>query len=70
MGRVIRYITKNLFQQLLASMTNSGRDIDIFEYCQYVMGTFEFHKLLNMNLVLPASGCNHGNNHRPFAEWK
>ena len=35
-------------------MPNSGRDIDIFEYCQYVMGTFEFHKLLNMNLVLPA----------------
>ena len=30
-------------------MPNSGRDIDIFEYCQYVMGTFEFHKLLNMN---------------------
>ena len=32
-------------------MPNSGRDIDIFEYCKYVMGTFEFHKLLNMNLV-------------------
>ena len=32
-------------------MPNSGRDIDIFEYCQYVMGTFEIHKLLNMNLV-------------------
>ena len=30
-------------------MPNSGRDIDIFEYCQYVMGTFECHKLLNMN---------------------
>ena len=30
-------------------MPNSGRDIDIFEYCQYVIGTFEFHKLLNMN---------------------
>ena len=51
-------------------MPNSGRDIDIFEYCQYVMGTFEFHKLLKMNFVLPASGCNHGNNHKPFAEWK
>ena len=48
-------------------MPNSGRDIEIFEYCQYVMGIFEFHKLLNMSLVLPASGCNHGNNHRPFA---
>ena len=43
-------------------MPNSGRDIDIFEYFQYVMGTFEFHKLLNMNLVLPVSDCNHGNN--------
>ena len=31
-------------------MPNSGKDIDIFEYCQYVMGTFEFHKLLNMVL--------------------
>ena len=51
-------------------MLNSGRDIKIFEYCQYVMGTFEVHKMLNMNLVLPVSGCNHGNNHRPFAEWK
>ena len=29
-------------------MPNSGRDIDIFEYRQYVMGTLEFHKLLNM----------------------
>ena len=47
-------------------MPNSGRDIDILEHCQYVMGTFDFHKLLNMNLVLPASGGNHGNNHRPF----
>ena len=51
-------------------MPNSRRDLDIFKYCQYVMGTFEFHKLLIMNLVLPASGCNHGNNHRPFTEWK
>ena len=51
-------------------MQNNGRDIDIFEHCQYVMETFEFHKLLNMSLVLLASGCNHGNNHRPFAEWK
>ena len=51
-------------------MPNSGRDIDIFEYCQYVMGTSEFHKLLNMNLVLPASGCNHGNNHRPFCRME
>ena len=51
-------------------MPNNGRDIDIFDYFQYVMGTFEFHKLLNMNLVLPASGCNQGNNHRHFAEWK
>ena len=25
-------------------MPNSGRDIEIFENCQYVMGTFEFHK--------------------------
>ena len=33
-------------------MSNSGRDIGIFEYCQYVMG------MLYMNLVLPASGCN------------
>ena len=48
MGGVIRYITKTYFNNL-ASMPNSGRDIDIFEYCQYVMGTFEFHKLLNMN---------------------
>ena len=49
-------------------MPNSGRDtcIYIFEYCQCVIGTFEFHKLLNMNLVLPASGCNHENNHRPL----
>ena len=70
MGGVIRYITKTYFNNLLSSMPNSGRDIDIFEYCQYVMGTFEFHKLLNMNLVLPVSGCNHGNNGRPFAEWK
>ena len=23
-----------------------------------------------MSLFLPASGSNHGNNHRPFAEWK
>ena len=51
-------------------MPISGNDIDIFEYCQNVMGTIEFHKLLNMNLVLPASGCNHGNNHMPFVEWK
>ena len=36
-------------------MPKTGRDIDIFEYCQYVMGDFEFHKLLSMNLVLPAS---------------
>ena len=69
MGGVIKYITKTYFNNFV-SMSNSGRDIDIFEYCQYVMRTFEFHKLLNMNLVLPASGCNHGNNHRPFAEWK
>ena len=27
-------------------MPNSDRDIDIFEYCQYVMRAFEFHKLL------------------------
>ena len=67
MGGVIRYITKtyfNNFEQVCQIMA----DIDIFEYCQYVMGTFEFHKLLNMSLVLPTSGCNHGNNHRPFAE--
>ena len=32
-------------------MPNSDRNIDIFEYCQYVMGTFEFHKLLNLNLI-------------------
>ena len=51
-------------------MPNRGRYIDIFEYYQYVMGTFEFHKLLNMNLVLHVTGCNHGNNHRSFAEWK
>ena len=70
MSGVIRYITKTYFNNFLASMLNSGRDIKIFEYCQYVMGTFEVHKLLNMNLVLPVSGCNHGNNHRPFAEWK
>ena len=49
-------------------MPNSGRDIDIFEHCQYVMGAFEFHKPLNMNWVLFASGCNHGNNNRLFAE--
>ena len=49
-------------------MPNSGRDIGTFEYCKYVIGTFEFHKLLNMNLFLPASGFNHGTNHRPFAE--
>ena len=61
---------KNLFVYFLASMPNNCKDIDIFEYCQYVMGAFEFHKLLNMNWVLSASGCNHGNNHRPFAEWK
>ena len=47
-------------------MPNSGSDIDIFEYCQYIMGTFEFHKLLNMNLVLSASGCNHGTITDPF----
>ena len=65
MGRVIRYITK-LILVILASMPNSGIDIDM-----YVMGgAFEFHKLLNMNWVLSASGCNHGNNYRPFAEWK
>ena len=69
MGGVIKYITKTYFNNFV-SMPNNGRDIDIFEYCQYVMRTFEFRKLLNMNLVLPASGCNHGNNHRPFAEWK
>ena len=52
MGRVIRYITKAYFTiYFLARVPNSGRDIDIFEYCKYVMGTFEFHKLLNMNLV-------------------
>ena len=32
-------------------MPNSGRDIEIFEYCQYVMGAFKFHKLLSMNWV-------------------
>ena len=37
-------------------MPDSGRANDIFEYCEYVMGAFEFHKLLNMNFVLPASG--------------
>ena len=55
MGGVIRYITKtyfNKFEQVCQIMA----DIDIYKYCQYVMGTFEFHKLLNMSLVLPASG--------------
>ena len=41
-------------------MPKSCRDIGIFEYCQYVMGTSELYKLLNINLVLPSSGCNHG----------
>ena len=35
-------------------MPKSDRDIDIFEYCQYVMGAFEFHELLIMNWVLSA----------------
>ena len=48
----------------------NGRDIDNFEKCQYVTGTFDFRKLFTKNLVLPASGCIHGNNHGPFAEWK
>ena len=36
---------KNLFLYILASIPNSGSDVDTFEYCQYEMEAFEFHKL-------------------------
>ena len=41
-----------------------------YTYLATIVTPIEFHKLLTMSLLLPASGSNHGNNHRPFAEWK
>ena len=56
MGGVIRYIIKTYFNNFKQVCQIVAGILTYLNTANMLWGPFEFHKLLNMNFVLPASG--------------